>query len=123
MLHSGPTTAVLITMGPEGVALAHRYEGVELGCVIPKAPVKKLADATGCGDAFSAGVLLSYLKTGRPILSAMAGALVGAANCEVSGIGSLESARDAVERIDEVSTELAEKVRNGWLGLPLQKTW
>ncbi len=123
VLRAGAATAVLITMGPEGVALAHRYEGVELGCVVPRAPVEAFADATGCGDAFSAGVLLNYLKTGKPVVSAMAGSIVGAANCEVSGIGSLESARDAVDRIEEVSPELAEKARNGWLGLPLQKTW
>ena len=115
VLRAGPK-AVVVTMGPNGVALAHRHEGVEYGCLIPAAPVRKFVDATGCGDAFSTGTFWNYLRTGNPVAAAMAGALVGAINCEVRGIGKHDRARDAAERLHEVSPELAEKVRSGWLG-------
>ena len=115
VLRAGPQ-AVFVTMGPQGVAVAHRHEGVEYGCVIPPAPVPRFVDATGCGDAFSAGTFWNYLQTGNPVVAAMAGALVGAVNCGVQGIGQLDGARDAVNKLGEVSPELAEKVGGGWLG-------
>lgn len=115
VLQAGPT-AVLITMGPRGIAVAHRREGVEYGAIIPAAPVRKFVDATGCGDAFSTGTLWNYLVTGDIMVAAMAGALVGAINTQVQGIGELDHARDAADRIEEVSPELAAKVRDGWPG-------
>jgi len=119
VLRAGPTV-VLVTMGPKGVALAHRRDGVEYGCIIPPAPVKRFVDATGCGDAFSAGTFWNYLtarvKPANPVAAAMAGALVGAINCETQGIGRLDGVRDAAERLGEVSPDLAEKVAAGWLG-------
>lgn len=120
VVEAGPTAAV-VTMGPNGVALAHRHEGVIYGTLIPAAPVREFVDATGCGDAFSCGTFWNYLSPtssarGNPVAAAMAGALVGAINCEVRGIGKLDRARNAAERLHEVSPELAEKVRAGWLG-------
>jgi len=109
-------TAVVITMGPAGVALAHRREGIEYGCIIPAVTVRNFVDATGCGDAFSTGTFWHYLRTGNPLKAAMAGTLVGALNCEVRGVGKLERARNADQRIAEVSAELADRVEHGWLG-------
>jgi len=37
-------------------------------------------------------------------------------NCEVRGVGKLERARNADQRIAEVSAELADRVEHGWLG-------
>ncbi len=108
--------AVVITMGPAGVALAHRREGIEYGCIIPAVTVKNFVDATGCGDAFSTGTFWHYLRTGNPLKAAMAGTLVGALNCEVRGVGKLERARNADQRIAEVSPQLADRVEHGWLG-------
>ena len=115
VLRAGPR-AVLVTMGPRGVVVAHRRDGEDYGVLIPAAPVKNFIDATGCGDAFSTGTLWNYLQTGDILVAAMAGALVGAINTEVRGIGRLDRARDAADRIDEVSADLAQKVRNGWPG-------
>lgn len=120
VVEAGPTAAI-VTMGPEGVALAHRREGVVYGTLIPAAPVREFVDATGCGDAFSCGTFWNYLSPtssahGNPLAAAMAGALVGAVNCEMRGIGKLDRARNAAERLHEVSPELAEKVKAGWLG-------
>lgn len=115
VVEAGPRAA-LVTMGPNGVALAHRNEGITYGALIPAAPVRDFVDATGCGDTFSCGTFWNYLRTGNPVAAAMAGSLVGAINCEVRGIGKLDRARDAAERLHEVSPELAEKVKAGWLG-------
>jgi sugar/nucleoside kinase (ribokinase family) len=109
----------LVTMGPEGVALAHRQDDRDYGCIIPSGPVGTFVDATGCGDAFSAGMLWNYLQTGSPVTAALAGSLIGALNCEVSGIGSLDKARDAASRLNEVSPEVAGRVADGWLGYRL----
>ncbi len=113
---TGSPAAVLITMGPRGIAVAHRREGVEYGAIIAAAPVTDFVDATGCGDAFSTGTLWNYLATGDIMVAAMAGALVGAINTQVQGIGELDHARDAADRLEEVSPELAAKVRDGWPG-------
>jgi len=115
VLEAGPS-AVFVTMGPEGVALAHRREGIDYGCLIPPAQVHGFVDATGCGDAFSAGTFWNYLRTGDPLVAAMSGALVGAANCRIKGLGRLEGARDAANRLHEISPELADKALQGWPG-------
>jgi sugar/nucleoside kinase (ribokinase family) len=115
VLQAGPEAA-LVTMGPRGVALAHRRDGVCYAAHIPAAPVHNFIDATGCGDAFSTGTLWNYLETGDILTAAIAGALVGAINTEVQGIGSIDKARGAADRIEEVDAELAAKVRNGWPG-------
>ena len=119
VLHAGPK-AVFITMGPNGIAVAHTHEGVDYGAVVPVGPVQDFVDATGCGDAFSCGTFYHYLKTGSPLVAAMSGSLVGAVNCEVKGIGSLGRAKGADTRISEVSAEMATKIANGWQGLPLE---
>lgn len=115
VLEAGPV-AVLVTMGPRGVVVAHRKDGDAYGAHIPAGKVGNFVDATGCGDAFSTGTLWNYLQTGDVLVSAMAGALVGAINTEVRGIGKLDRARNAADRIEEVDAPLAAKVRSGWPG-------
>ncbi|MDD5540651.1 MAG: carbohydrate kinase [Candidatus Marinimicrobia bacterium] len=54
------TLLLAITLGKDGCILKNRQRRVE----IPSFKVK-VADTTGCGDAFTAGLLMGLLKSGR----------------------------------------------------------
>ena len=48
----------------------------------------------------------------------MAAAVVSAVNCENPGIGALEGAHDAVDRIGLIWPDLVAKLDAGWVGDP-----
>jgi len=68
ILNFGPDI-LLVTCGRKG-ALLYYKKGKEIVSYRASAsPVKDFVDPTGCGDVFSSGFLLSYLKTDDPELS------------------------------------------------------
>jgi len=120
ILNAGPRV-VLVTLGPLGSVMCHRMDGKAYyyHCACPAMDVEKVIDTTGCGDSFSSGFLCNYLKTRNPITANAAANIVGGINCETSGLGNLEKARDAVDKIPEVFPELWERIKEGWKGYQL----
>ncbi len=85
MLGLGPRI-VLVTLGGEGAVMMRR-QGRE--CKLTRQSGRKVRafkDATGCGDAFSAGFLSCYLRTGNSDLSLAFANRVGAEKGKTSGV-------------------------------------
>jgi sugar/nucleoside kinase (ribokinase family) len=72
---------VAMTLGSEGVLVV--ADGAE--AVRVPAPATRMVDPTGAGDAFTAGFLETWVRTGDPVASAEAGVFVAA--CAVTVIG------------------------------------
>jgi sugar/nucleoside kinase (ribokinase family) len=73
---------VLVTLGDEGALMIfedkiRRFAGSK---------VRKFKDATGCGDVFSAGFLICYMRTKNLIKSVNFANYVGAEKCKISGV-------------------------------------
>jgi len=112
----GGAPIVTVTLGPVGSVLAYRKDGKRYSSVCHAADVENVIDTTGCGDSFSAGFMWSYLQCGNPVAANAAANIVGGINCTISGIGHLEKARDALEKIPRWFPDLAKKLDAGWPG-------
>ncbi len=80
ILSLGPQ-AVLVTLGKDGALMifdnkVRRFKGRK---------VRRFEDATGCGDVFSAGFLVCYMKTKDLVESVSFANRVAAEKCKVSG--------------------------------------
>ena len=75
-----PAATVVLTLGRDGVAVAH--DGVVTFVEAVTVPV---VDPTGAGDAFCAGFLDQWVRTGDPVVSARAGVLVASRAVGVIG--------------------------------------
>lgn len=73
----------LLTLGSEGILLAHRIPSYEY-VFVPAVPVR-VVDTTGAGDAFAAGYLVALHEGRSPIEAAKLGSLLAAINCEFMG--------------------------------------
>jgi sugar/nucleoside kinase (ribokinase family) len=73
---------VALTLDTEGVIVAQRGIGVER---LPAVPAQ-IVDPTGAGDAFSAGFLAEWVRSGDAVAAARAGAVAG--SWAVSSVGA-----------------------------------
>lgn len=112
----GPRIATL-TLGEIGCAMAWRGEGDSIHYArIPAIPGLRIVDTTGCGDAFSAGFLMRYLRTGSPLESALFAATLSGLNCLETGLEGLRRAANVEEMMEESYADLLREVRRGWTG-------
>ncbi len=68
ILNLGPKM-LLVTCGRKGALLYYKKRGRIMSFQTSVLQVRDFADPTGCGDVFSSGFLLAYLKTKDPELS------------------------------------------------------
>jgi sugar/nucleoside kinase (ribokinase family) len=80
ILSLGPKMVVL-TMGAQGSCVATRRGTLE----VPAAPVRKVMDTTGSGDAYVSGFLAAFIRGATPGEAAMVGARNAAAVLEKVG--------------------------------------
>ncbi|MEO8285260.1 MAG: carbohydrate kinase family protein [Chloroflexota bacterium] len=80
ILAAGPEMVVL-TLGAQGSVVATRSETVE----VQAAPVKRVVDTTGSGDAYVSGFLAALIRGATPKEAAMVGARNAAAVLEQVG--------------------------------------
>ncbi|UCH35954.1 MAG: carbohydrate kinase family protein [Armatimonadota bacterium] len=107
---------VLITLGPLGSVLVYRRADGIFWVANPALAVEQVVDTTGCGDSFSAGFLWNYFQCREPAKANAAANIVAGVNCTVAGIGHLEAARGALERIPTAFPELGARIMAGWPG-------
>jgi sugar/nucleoside kinase (ribokinase family) len=87
ILNLGPKT-VLVTLGDEGALMifgdkVRRFVRMYLE---KGSKVQRFKDATGCGDVFSAGFLICYMRTKNLIKSVNFANYVAAEKCKISGV-------------------------------------
>lgn len=78
-----PVHTMLMTMGSRGAALFAR--DMLHSIHIPPAPVEKIVDTVGAGDAFSAGYLAAILIGRLPESAARSGSALASRICAISG--------------------------------------
>ena len=84
--------AVLVTLGSQGALVVFQgTDGAEWE-FIPAIRVKVL-DTTGCGDVFSAGFVLEYLRSGDPVNAARFANRVAGLSCSLRGLEELPQIR------------------------------
>jgi sugar/nucleoside kinase (ribokinase family) len=87
ILSLGPKT-VLVTLGDEGALMifdntVRKFVRMHLE---KGSKVQRFKDATGCGDVFSAGFLICYMRTKNLIKSVNFANYVAAGKCKISGV-------------------------------------
>lgn len=93
-LHAWGAALVCLTTGPDGVRVS--WEGGAEHADVPAAPVDRVADATGAGDAFWGGFLAARLRGDAPPACARIGSQVAARKLRITGpLTSLEGLFDA----------------------------
>jgi len=99
VLDAGPR-ALVVTLGARGafVAWDQRHDGR----IVPAVTDVKVADTTGCGDAFAAGFLLEFARSEDPLRATCAGNAVAALVAESRGLAALldlPKPRELIERL------------------------
>ena len=95
------TQVGIITKGPEGAEVARR--GVATPTTCP-AMTDRPVDVTGAGDAFTAGFLANYLRTGDPIRASMYACATAALVIERTGgviLDRMPTAREVEIRLSK----------------------
>jgi sugar/nucleoside kinase (ribokinase family) len=87
ILELGPEI-LLVTCGREGALLYYREKRKIVCYHTSSLKFKDMIDPTGCGDVFSAGFLLAYLKINNAELSSEFANFLGGIKCRFSGIES-----------------------------------
>lgn len=116
-LRDGGVRLAVVTLGPQGCAMAWRDEaGAERFARIPAAEGINIVDTTGCGDSFSAAFLVETLAGASPLQAALLGSTLSSLNCEHRGLEGLARLRNVRERVAELYGPLAERISSGWAG-------
>ncbi len=76
---------LLVTREAEGATVVYQSHGKIVSRDVPGYRVPRLVDPTGCGDAFGAGFVVQFMKTGDILQAADFANLVGAANATIRG--------------------------------------
>ena len=71
--------ALCVTLDEEGcVAFTLDEDGELVETVVPRVPIEKVIDTTGCGDSFAAGMAFGYLLDGDIVTACRYGNAIGA---------------------------------------------
>jgi len=98
LIHSFGPKIVLITRGVNGSILFHQNRLER----IPVVPAKKTVDSTGAGDAYSAGFIAEYLRSGDPKRSALFASCVASYVVEGVGITTLPTREMVIRRLRDL---------------------
>lgn len=89
VLAAGPSVFIA-TRGRQGSVTVYRRAGSDAVFVCPPEPVDRVVDTTGCGDAFAAGFLTEYLKTGDPVNASRLANWTAGVNCTLAGLAEIK---------------------------------
>jgi len=91
----GPSTFIS-TRGSLGSVTVYQQNGKTNSIVTSPETAPDLVDTTGCGDAFAAGFLVSYLSTKDPAQATQLATRVATLNCAVAGMPGVGWFREQV---------------------------
>ena len=78
---AGGVRALCVTLDRDGCVVYDRLRGRLRERVVPRVPVERVVDTTGCGDSFAAGMALGHLLHGDLLMAARLGNYAGARRC------------------------------------------
>ena len=84
------TKSGCITLGQRGCLIFKNANGKTEIHHLPPLKVSPFVDATGCGDAFAAGMIAKYLETRDLVTAARYGNLAGGLNCTFPSTSQVE---------------------------------
>jgi hypothetical protein len=90
---------LLITQGAKGAAMIYQRDGMVGQKHLPAWKVSRMVDNTGCGDAFGAGFVFKYLKSGKISESLEFANLVAAANLSLRGTNEMHRLKEMMDLI------------------------
>ena len=98
-----PDQVLLITREAEGATVVYQSHGKITSREIPGYRVKRLVDPTGCGDAFGAGFVVHFARTGDLLAAVDFANLVGAANATIRGTTQVNMLTEKMEEIKQAN--------------------
>lgn len=90
---------LLITQGAKGATMVYQRDGMVGQKHLPAWKVSQIVDNTGCGDAFGAGFVFQYLKSGKISESLEFANLVAAANLSLKGTNEMHRLKEMMDSI------------------------
>lgn len=117
MLSVESLRAAVLTMGGAGAVMAHRRVDGQIRIVrVPAIASMKIVDTTGCGDCFSAGFVVGWLRRRNFAYAAVLASTVSNLNCEQFGLEGVTQIANVNETMREHYGSLLEKIEKGWDG-------
>ena len=98
-----PQQVLLITREAEGATVVYQSHGKIVSRDVPGYHVSRLIDPTGCGDAFGAGFVVHYLKSGNLLAAVDFANLVGAANATIRGTTEMNTLLQKMSAIKQLN--------------------
>ncbi len=94
---------LFVTRGAKGAITLYRRDGMVANKETPAYPLKKVVDTTGCGDAFGAGFVVEFLRSGDVNKSVEYAQLVAAANALLRGTNEMHRLTETMEMIKKMT--------------------
>ncbi len=114
----GPKAAVL-TLGEGGCLLGHvRADGTVRIMRVPAIKPESVVDTTGCGDCFSAGFVVGWLRWRSFPKAALLAVTLSSLKTRLFGLQELASLRDVVGAMQRQFGDTIAKIDAGWDGEP-----
>ncbi len=114
----GPRAAVL-TLGEGGCLLGHvRPDGGIRLVRVPAIKPETVVDTTGCGDCFSAGFVVGWLRWRSFPKAALLAVTLSSLKTRLFGLQELASLRDVVGAMQRQFGDTIARIDSGWDGEP-----
>ncbi len=104
--HFSEDQVLLITRDKNGATVVYQRDGLVGHRDFPAYKIARVVDTTGCGDAFGAGFVTHFLKTGDVFEAVDYANLVAAANATLKGTNEVWHLPEAMQKIKQYNRKI-----------------